>query len=470
MRRAATGLLLALWAGGATGAEQAAMLGGGPARNNASPERSLPSSLDPASGRNVLWTAELGTEAYAGPVVAGGKVFVGTNNGRPRDPKVQGDRGVVMAFAAGDGALLWQSVHEKLEVGRNQDWPQQGVCSTPAVSGPALYYLSNRGELVALASDPPRSGSGGGPSRSDRLWGLDLRGQLGVVAHFMTASSPLLVGERIFAVTGNSIDDHGKVAAPKAPSFIAVDRAQGKLLWADASPGEAIFEGQWGSPVYLDLAAGAQVVFPGGDGKLYSFDPATGKRLWIFDANRPVPGGPAAERGALVATPVFAEGRLFAALGRNPDLGSADGRLWALDPSKLSGGEPTVLWSRGGRDFSFSLSSPVVAGGVVYAADLAGFLHALDAATGQELWKYDAFAAVWGSPLVADGKVYLGDEDGDLAILKAGRSLEKLAEVNLGDAIYTTPTAAQGVLYVTTARKLYALREGAGPKAAAAKP
>ncbi|HTQ79865.1 MAG TPA: PQQ-binding-like beta-propeller repeat protein, partial [Thermoanaerobaculia bacterium] len=60
-------------------AEDRSMFGGTPARNMASPEKNLPSRWDLATGQNVKWTADLGSQSYGGPVVAGGKVFVGTN-------------------------------------------------------------------------------------------------------------------------------------------------------------------------------------------------------------------------------------------------------------------------------------------------------------------------------------------------------------------------------------------------------
>src|SRR5213080_1356398 len=55
---------------------------------------------------NVLWTADLGSKAYGGPVVADGKIFVGTNNQKPRDPKVVGDKGIVMCFEEKTGKFL----------------------------------------------------------------------------------------------------------------------------------------------------------------------------------------------------------------------------------------------------------------------------------------------------------------------------------------------------------------------------
>ena len=72
---------------------------------------------------------------------------------------------------------------------------------------------------------------------------------------------------------------------------------------------------------------------------------------------------------------------------------------------------------------------------------------------------YDTFAAIWGSPLVVDGKVYLGDEDGDVVVLRAGRELTTLAEPNLGSAIYSTPIAANGVLFINSISELFALSE-----------
>src|SRR5689334_16195709 len=68
------------------------MWGHGPSRNMVSDEKGLPDSfdagkykpgteeIDMATTKNVLWVAKLGSQAYGNPTVAGGKVFVGTNN------------------------------------------------------------------------------------------------------------------------------------------------------------------------------------------------------------------------------------------------------------------------------------------------------------------------------------------------------------------------------------------------------
>jgi outer membrane protein assembly factor BamB len=118
-----------------------------------------------------------------------------------------------------------------------------------------------------------------------------------------------------------------------------------------------------------------------------------------------------------------------------------------------------VVWHRGGEEFGRTISTVAIDEGLVYAADLSGYLYCLDAQTGELFWKYNAYAAIWGSPFVADGKVYIGDEDGDVAVLKTGKKLEVLQEANMGSAVYTTPTAADGVLYIASRSQLFAISE-----------
>src|SRR5438093_10622250 len=96
-------------------------------RNMVSGETNLARSFDPKTGKNIRWTAKLGTETHSTPVVAGGRVYIGTNNDEPRDPKHQGDRGVLMCFDEHDGKLLWQLVVPKREEDPYFDWPKCGI-------------------------------------------------------------------------------------------------------------------------------------------------------------------------------------------------------------------------------------------------------------------------------------------------------------------------------------------------------
>jgi outer membrane protein assembly factor BamB len=126
------------------------MWGGTPDRNQVSNMKNVPTEWDVKTKKNIKWVAELGSQSYGNPVVADGMVFVGTNNELARDPKQGGDRGVLMAFRESDGQFMWQHTHPKLEAGRANDWPFQGVASSPLVEDKKLYYFSNRGVVICL--------------------------------------------------------------------------------------------------------------------------------------------------------------------------------------------------------------------------------------------------------------------------------------------------------------------------------
>src|SRR4030095_8180501 len=111
------------------------MWGGTPDRNMTSNMKGLPTSWDVKAKTNVKWVAQLGSQTHGNAVVSCGMVFVGTNNEGVRDPKITGDKGVVMAFRESDGEFMWQMVHDKLVAGRVNDWPYQGVASSPLVEG-----------------------------------------------------------------------------------------------------------------------------------------------------------------------------------------------------------------------------------------------------------------------------------------------------------------------------------------------
>jgi outer membrane protein assembly factor BamB len=441
------------------------MWGGSPQRNMFSPIKNLPSLWDVATGKNIKWKAELGSTSYGNPVIADGKIFLGTNNENPRNPEITGDKGVLMCFREADGRFLWQAVSDKLE--SPYDWPEQGVCSSPVVEGKKLYYVSNRGELVCLDTEGFTDGKNDGafqdekykgPTDADIVWKLDMIKELGVVPHNMSNSSPTIWGDLVFAVTSNGQDDAvGKVAAPLAPSFIAVDKNSGKLVWQDNSPRDRILHGQWASPALAEVAGTMQVFFPGGDGWLYGFEAKTGKKLWSFNLNPKDAVWPKT-LNYIISTPVFYDGKIYLAVGQDPENGGGIGHMYAIDPAGKSGNI-----SETGRVWQFdqirrSISTAAIVDGLVYISDYAGFVHCLDITSGKPCWSYDMLAAIWGSPFAADGKVYIGDEDGDIAILQAGKEMKKLAEINMGNAVYGTPVAAHGVLYIMTRATLYAIQ------------
>lgn len=459
-----TGFAALLIGGGSTNAlpgvpqsEAAGMFGNTPSRNMVSDETGLPAEWDVASGMNVKWSQPVGSQAYAGPTVYDGQVYVGTNNEGLRDPEATGDRGVVMAFDADTGEFRWQVTHTKLPAGRVNDWPLQGICSTPFAGDGRIYYVSNQAHVTAV------------DTAGDLIWSFDMINEVDAFPHNLAVSSPLVVGDIVFASTGNGVDEgHITIPSPFGASFIALDKNTGKLLWDSALPGENIMHGTWTNPAYGVVNGTPQVIFPGGDGWLYSFVPETGELIWKFNLNPPGSMWALGGRGTknnVLATPVIYDNKVFVGVGQDPEHGEAPGNFWVVDATGHGDVTATnAVWHLGGDQINRTMSTVAIADGIVYIADLSGFLYAHDLATGERLWTYDAFAAVWGSPFVADGRVYLGDEDGDVVVLRHGREMEVLGEYNMGAAVYTTPVAHNGVLYVLSRNRLFALQVGATPQ------
>ncbi len=317
------------------------MWGGTAQRNMTSAMKALPDSWDAKNGTNIKWKAPIGTSSNGNPVVADGKIFLGTNNGNPRNPDISGDKGVLMCLRESDGKFLWQAVTDKLE--GDIDWPEEGVCSSAAVEGKRLYYVSNRGELVCLDTEGLMDGTNDGPFQdevykgptdADIIWKLDMRMELGVAQLFMAASAPVVWEDLVFVGTPNGRDSADeKVIAPKAPSFLAVNKATGKVVWQDNSPGEGILHGQWASPALATVDGVHQAIFPGGDGWLYAFNARTGEKLWKFDLNPKDAVWPKT-RNYGVATPVFSGGQVFMSVGQDPDHPNGAGRTLAIDPAR----------------------------------------------------------------------------------------------------------------------------------------
>jgi outer membrane protein assembly factor BamB len=157
----------------------------------------------------------------------------------------------------------------------------------------------------------------------------------------------------------------------------------------------------------------------------------------------------------IVATPVFSDGRVYVAIGRDPHHGRGRGNLVAIDATKTGDlTESGQIWSY--DQIERTVSTVAVDGGLVYVADLPGRIHCLDAETGQCRWVYETGAEAWSSTLAADGKIYLGTSK-HLCVLAAGEPPKLLSRIRLGARIDTSPVAAGGMLYVASHRYLWAV-------------
>ncbi|GAB4142589.1 MAG: hypothetical protein Tsb009_13000 [Planctomycetaceae bacterium] len=457
--------------------------GGWSGKNNTPQGKNIPIFWDVKKGTNIKWKAKLGSQTYGNAVVANGKVYVGTNNGAgyiKRYPPTK-DLGCLLCFDEKTGKFLWQHSSPKLAAGRVVDWPEQGICDAPYVDGKRLWYVTSRGEVVCLDTEGFLDGKNNGPFKTednenkdeaDVIWKFDMMGTLGTFQHNMCSCSVTVAGDILFVNSSNGVDaSHINLPSPKAPSFFALDKNTGKLLWTDNSPGENILHGQWSSPTYAVLNGKPQVLFAGGDGWLRSFNPKgkNGKSelYWKFDCNpkdsKWILGG-RGTRNNLIATPVIYDGLVYIAVGQDPEHAEGMGHLYCIKPpAKLDGsdvspflavdkngkivphrrlqaidksaGEKAIpnpksamVWHYGSwtpkeyeekpfeEQMHRSCGTVAIKNDLLYISDFSGLVHCLNARTGKPYWTYDMFAESWGTPLIVEGKVYVGDADGDIAI------------------------------------------------------
>ncbi|MBU6399660.1 MAG: pyrrolo-quinoline quinone, partial [Verrucomicrobia bacterium] len=354
--------------------------GNDPGRDMYSAERDLPDRFDPGkmttapSGagvvdlkttKNVRWVANLGSQAYGNVVVAGGKVFIGTNNEYPRDPKIQGDHSILMCFDEKTGAFLWQLVVPKLASGKVNDWEGLGLLSSPCVEGDRVYLVTSRCEVMCLTTDGLAKGNVGpfkdegqymagpgkppltpGPKDADIVWKYDMIDELGVFPHNASNCSVLIVGDIVYTCTSNGMDwTHVNIPSPNSPSLIALNKKTGQLVGVeDAHISQRLFHGQWSSPSAGMVNGRMEIFFGGGDGFCYAFDATPVKEgddnllktIWKYDCNPPehkfrdgkpikypAPDGPS----EINATPVFWHNRVYIAVGQDPEHGEGIGNL-----------------------------------------------------------------------------------------------------------------------------------------------
>lgn len=499
--------------------------GGRDCRNMVSEAKGLPkdfgpgekasdgSGIDLATTTDVRWVARLGSAAYGNPTVAGGRVFVGTDDLTVgEDPRFRRTRGgIVKCLDESTGAILWHLVvpeRTRLPDGILFGHQHLGICSSPTLEGDRVYVVTCAAEVVCLDVKGQADGNDGPfldegqymagwdqkavdlkPSDADILWRFDLIDDIGVRPHDATSCSILIHGDLLYLSTSNGVDKpHEKVVAPDAPAIIALDKRTGRLAAVEGEKlSSRLYHCQWSSPSLCQVGGKTLVLFGGGDGLCYAFEaisrapekPVELAKAWSYDCNPPEykyrdgqfipyyqgdkrkPKSPNKNDGLyvgpsqIIATPVFHQGRVYVAIGQDPAHGRGKGLLHSIDATQTGDITHTGrIWSYDGLDRTIGTST--IADGLVYVVDVAGRLHCVDADTGKPCWVYETKAEAWSSPLVADGKVYFGTQKG-FYVMAAGRQAQLLNRIQLGSPVYSSPIVANGTLYVASQRYLWAV-------------
>lgn len=493
-------------------------------RNNYLEAARLPGQLN--DGTAVWDVSVKARWNFARPVAARGRLFVGTTIGAVEDEALKAaatnKAAALICFDYRTGERLWElpvcnpsnvgyGVVSPVVVEGDRVYGHTGsdiVCldingQADGNDGPFTdemeYWLKKNWKDEVLGE--PLSEMK--PGYADIIWHFDTS-KLRVRLHEGAAGTPLLDGEVLWVSTGHCI---GKKPAPawtepeededwkyrKAPNVVGFDIRTGEPLAWDELEIPRVFHSQWSS-LSMGVLDGRKLLFWGdGYGVLHAFAcPETARQgaphvleeVWRYDANpreyrydaegaplpfprhdtRKTPEVPGMFVGPqhIIATPVFHEGRVYVAIGRDRFYNAKEqgrvlgpGMIACLDASGTGQiGPEGVIWRS--KEIGRTQSTPSIGDGLLYIADMQGYLRCFDVETGELHWKQDLGAMVLErSQMLADGKLYVATRKNELFVFKAGRRAELLSKTRLR-SMSATPTAVDGLVFLCTQRRIAA--------------
>jgi outer membrane protein assembly factor BamB len=380
----------------------------------------------------VQWKAPLPGLGTSTPIVWGDRVFVTSQlGGGPLDRRgaefeearapreaTGGKNGVelvVHCFDRGDGRPVWE---HRIRVDGHLPavHPKHNLASpSPVTDGRYVFFWFGTGQLVALDFRgnvvwEKHLARDGAPF--DVLWGH--------------ASSPAL--HRDFLILQR---DH-----PDQAYLLALDKLSGKEVWRiDRGSGLRSYS----TPLVVETDSGALLLINSND-RLEARAPASGDLLWH-----------AGDRTTLaIPMPVFAEGMVYASRGYS------SGPYMAVRPGGRGDVSKThVAWFHPTR--APYVSSLVYYEGIVYMATEGGVVTAIDARTGESLFRERLGGVFTASPVAADGRIYFLSEDGDTWVLAAGPKLRVLARNGLEERTLASPAISGGAILIRSDYHLFAL-------------
>lgn len=415
----------------------------GPGAAGVADGQELPDHWNGETGENVRWQTPIPGLGHSSPVVWGDRVFVtsaiSSDPNATFRPGLYGDgdassdrsrhRWVVYAIDPDTGEVLWERVAYQ---GRPID--RRHVKSTYASATPAT---DGRIVVAAFGSQGVYAYDFEGRFR----WKFD-PGRLDVGAYDIRsyewgpASSPVIWNGEVILQFDTQDDSF----------IVALDAGTGDVVWRTAREELP----SWGSPTVALTPAGPELV-ANGSNFIRGYDPLTGEELWRLGGSSKI----------TAPTPVFSDGLWIVASGRDPEQPifavrpGARGDL-TLEAGKTANDGVAWSWTRRGP----YMPTPLAYEGLVYILQNNGIFDAYELATGKEVYRArlphlgSGFSA---SPVAADGKIYLSGEDGEMVVITAGREPEYIATNPMGELLMATPALADGVMYVRSAKSLFAI-------------
>jgi outer membrane protein assembly factor BamB len=230
-------------------------------------------------------------------------------------------------------------------------------------------------------------------------------------------------------------------------SFLAAfDASSGKELWRTARNDVPT----WSTPTVYRLGDRTLIVV-NGMREVGAYDFKTGASVWTMTGGGDIP----------VPTPVVSGGLIYITNAhgqKSPVIAikeTASGNVSLVAGATSNAG---VAWSID-REGGYMIT-PVVYQGLLYVVRHNGVINVYDARTGEKAYQDrlgGGTSAFTSSLIAADGKVFSASEDGDVYVIKAGKTFEVIGKNSLGDVSMATPAISEGVLYFRTGKGLMAI-------------
>jgi outer membrane protein assembly factor BamB len=229
---------------------------------------------------------------------------------------------------------------------------------------------------------------------------------------------------------------------------IALDKATGKTAWktarsVDFTPFGGNQRKAFCTPLVISFEGRLQLVSPGAKAVM-GYDPRTGEELWKVRY----------DGWSVVPRPLFGVGLVFLVTDyERPE-------LWAIRPDgrgDLTDGHVAWKITKGMP----AQPSFLLVDDLLYAVNDGGVAHAIDAVTGQVVWKERMEGNYSASPIHADGRLYFFGDEGRTTVIQPGREYKVLAVNELGEPLKASPAVAGKALIIRTKDHLYCI-ESAG--------
>lgn len=333
----------------------------GPSRSGLSTETGLLRQW-PAGGPRRVWSVSSLGNGFGSLAVRGDRIFVqGTRGGQSS----------VTALDRADGRQVW--VRGIGSAGDNDRGP--GPRGTPTVDGDRLYVLTEVGDLACL-----RVADG------TVMWQRNILKEFGGrnIA-WLISESPLVDGDRVIVSPGG-----------RGAGMVALEKMTGKTVWVAK---ELSDEAGYASPIVADVQ-GVRTVMTFTAEAGIGVRASDGKLMW---RHRPV-----ANNTANIATPVYADNKVFYSSGYG-----TGGALLGLRAQAGAVVAQEIYFT---RDMQNHHGGLVLVNGYLYGFDNS-ILTCLDFATGKVMWQHRSVGK--GSLSYADGHLYVFSENRVVGLVEA---------------------------------------------------